>query len=86
MWPLSTWRRRRRLAKHPIADEMWQRVRQHLPFLDGLSAAEDQWLRETSVLFLDDKHLSALPGVELHQFERLLLPPRPSCRCCTWGI
>jgi Mlc titration factor MtfA (ptsG expression regulator) len=73
MWSLSAWRRRRLLAKHPIADDTWQRVRQHLSFLDGISAAEDQWLREACVLFLADKHLTALPGVELHQEQRLLL-------------
>ncbi|MEF9672071.1 zinc-dependent peptidase [Pseudomonas sp. MWU13-2100] len=73
MWSLSAWRRRRTLARHPIADETWRRVREHLSFLDGLSAAEDLWLREHSVLFLDDKHLSALPGVELDQECRLLL-------------
>ena len=43
MWSLSAWRRRRILAKHPIADDLWQRVRHHLSFLDGISAAEDQW-------------------------------------------
>jgi Mlc titration factor MtfA (ptsG expression regulator) len=48
-------------------------VRHHLTFLDGISAAEDQWLREACVLFLADKHLTALPGVELHQEQRLLL-------------
>ncbi|KIH81602.1 zinc-dependent peptidase [Pseudomonas batumici] len=73
MWSLSAWRRRRTLARHPVADETWQRVREHLSFLDGLSDAEDRWLREHSVLFLDDKHLSALPGVELDQERRLLL-------------
>ena len=73
MWSLSAWRRRRILGKHPIADDMWQRVRHHLSFLDGISAAEDQWLREACVLFLQDKHLTALPGVELHQEQRLLL-------------
>ena len=73
MWSLSNWRRRRTLAKHPVADDTWQRVRQQLSFLDGISAAEDQWLREACVLFLHDKHLTALPGVELHQEQRLLL-------------
>lgn len=38
MWSLSAWRRRRLLAKHPIADDTWQRVRHHLTFLDGISA------------------------------------------------
>ncbi|BBP57104.1 hypothetical protein PHLH4_06940 [Pseudomonas sp. St316] len=73
MWSLSNWRRQRTLAKHPVTDETWQRVRQQLSFLDGLSAAEDQWLREACVLFLHDKHLTALPGVDLHQEQRLLL-------------
>ena len=73
MWSLRAWRRQRTLAKHPVADETWQRVRHHLSFLDGLSEAEDQWLREASVLFLEEKHLTTLPGVELHQEQRLLL-------------
>ena len=73
MWSLSAWRRRRILARHPVCDETWARVRHRLSFLDGLSADEDQWLRESSVLFLDSKYLSPLPGVELHQEERLLL-------------
>ncbi|WP_273824143.1 MULTISPECIES: zinc-dependent peptidase [Pseudomonas] len=73
MWSLSAWRRRRTLARHPVASETWQRVREHLSFLDGLSEAEDRWLLEHSVLFLADKHLSALPGVELDQYSRLLL-------------
>ncbi|KRP45055.1 hypothetical protein SAMN04490190_4741 [Pseudomonas libanensis] len=73
MWSLSAWRRRRLLAKHPIADDTWQRVRQHLTFLDGISVEQDQWLREASVIFLAEKHLTALPGVELHQEQRLLL-------------
>ncbi len=73
MWSLSAWRRRRLLAKHPIADDTWQRVRHHLSFLDGISAEQDQWLREACVVFLAEKHLTALPGVELHQEQRLLL-------------
>lgn len=73
MWSLSNWRRQRTLAKHPVPEETWQRVRHQLSFLDGISAAEDQWLREACVLFLHDKHLTALPGVELHQEQRLLL-------------
>ena len=52
MWSLSAWRRRRLLAKHPIADDIWQRVRHHLTFLDGISAEQDQWLREACVMFL----------------------------------
>lgn len=73
MWPLNAWHRRRLLAKHPVTDDTWQRVRRHLRFLDGISAEQDQWLREASVVFLAEKHLTALPGLELHQEQRLLL-------------
>ena len=27
MWSLSAWRRRRLLARHPIADDLWQLIR-----------------------------------------------------------
>ena len=68
MWSLRAWRSRRMLARHPVdPTDLWQRVRHRLPFLDGLSADEDRYLREACVLFLEDKHLTALPGVELHR-------------------
>ncbi|MCV4273975.1 zinc-dependent peptidase [Pseudomonas capsici] len=73
MWSFSNWRRRRTLAKNPVAPELWQRVRQRLPILDGLSDAQDQALREVSVLFLHAKHLTALPDVELDDEQRLFL-------------
>ncbi len=73
MWSFSHWRRHRRLAKNPVAPELWQRVRQRLPILDGLSAEQDALLLENSVLFLQDKHISSLPGVELDDEQRLHL-------------
>lgn len=71
MWSFRAWRRRRLLARHPVAEELWQRVRRHLPILDGLDADEDRRLRERAVLFLADKHLTALAGVDLDDFGRL---------------
>lgn len=73
MWSLRNWRRRRTLARNPVADSLWAEVRQALPILDGLSAEEDQRLRERSVLFLHDKHLTLLGDVQLAQRDRLLL-------------
>ncbi|UVJ43481.1 zinc-dependent peptidase [Pseudomonas sp. LS1212] len=73
MWSLQAWRRRRTLARHPVDPQLWQRVRHRLAILDGLSAEEDQRLRESSVLFLQDKVLNALSGVELDAEARLLL-------------
>lgn len=73
MWSLRNWRRRRTLARHPVAEELWQQVRKRLPILDGLSTEQDAHLRDACVLFLNDKHLSALQGVELDDEQRLFL-------------
>ena len=73
MWSLSEWRRQRILAQHPVAADVWHNVRQHLSILDGLTDEQDKWLRDSSVLFLQDKHLTPMPGVELSEEGRLLL-------------
>jgi Mlc titration factor MtfA (ptsG expression regulator) len=73
MWSLSAWRRRRTLARHPVDPAVWRTVRERLAILDGLDAEEDQRLRERSVLFLDAKHLTALPGVRLDDVDHLFL-------------
>ena len=61
------WRERRLLARVAIADELWARLRQRLPILDGLTVAEDAWLREHCVLFLAEKRLTLLQGLELDE-------------------
>ncbi|HBX56388.1 MAG TPA: zinc-dependent peptidase, partial [Pseudomonas sp.] len=73
MWSFRAWRRQRILARHPIEPTTWATVRRRLPILDGLTEAEEQRLRERAVLFLHRKHLTALPGVELDEVDRLAL-------------
>jgi Mlc titration factor MtfA (ptsG expression regulator) len=73
MWSLRNWHRQRTLAKNPVATELWHKVCRRLPILDGLSHAQSERLRDASVLFLHDKHLTALPGVELDTEQRLFL-------------
>ncbi|ATH80606.1 zinc-dependent peptidase [Ectopseudomonas mendocina] len=73
MWSLKAWRRNRILERNPIDPAHWAEVCRRLPILDGLDEHEQQRLRERAVLFLHDKHLTALPGVELGAVERLLL-------------
>jgi len=73
MWSFSAWRRRRLLARNPVDAELWRRVLDSLPILDGLSAEETERLRERCVLFLHAKRLTPLPGVELDTFARLRL-------------
>ncbi|MEG7363760.1 zinc-dependent peptidase [Pseudomonas citronellolis] len=73
MWSFSAWRRRRFLARHPLDAQLWAEVLRRLPILDGLSEEELRLLGERALLFLRDKHLTALPGVELDDFRCLLL-------------
>jgi Mlc titration factor MtfA (ptsG expression regulator) len=73
MWSLRAWRRQRILARHPVAAATWNEVLRCLPLLDGLTPDDLQRLQARAVLFLHNKHLSALPGVELQHSDRLLL-------------
>ena len=70
---LSAWRRRRILARHPLEPARWAALCAGLPILAGLDEAERQRLGELAVLFLHDKHLSCLPGVEADDDARLRL-------------
>lgn len=67
------WRRRRLLARHPLDPQLWAAVCAELPLLAGLDLAERQRLGELSLLFLHDKQLTCLPGVELDDDARLRL-------------
>jgi Mlc titration factor MtfA (ptsG expression regulator) len=70
---LRAWRRRRILARHPLDPARWAALCAELPVLAGLDDAERQRLGELAVLFLHDKHLSTLPGVEADEQARLRL-------------
>ncbi len=73
MWSLRRWRRQRILARNPVDPQHWAEVRARLPILDGLDEHEEQRLKERCVLFLHDKRLTALPGVELDASDRLFI-------------
>ncbi|MCO8162947.1 zinc-dependent peptidase [Pseudomonas sp. 21LCFQ010] len=73
MWSFGKWRRARTLKRNPVPDALWQRVLERLPILDGLGDEQLAWLRDACVLFLQDKHLTTLPGVTLDDEQRLLL-------------
>ncbi|MGI4841598.1 MAG: zinc-dependent peptidase [Janthinobacterium lividum] len=73
MWSWRAWRRRKTLDRHALAPELWAGVRQALSMLDGLDSAQDQRLQALCILFLRDKRLTALPGVNLDDHGRLLL-------------
>lgn len=73
MWSFGKWRRARTLKRNPVPDALWHRVLERLPILDGLNGEQLGWLRDACVLFLQDKHLTTLPGVTLDDEQRLLL-------------
>lgn len=73
MWSFRVWQRKRILARNPLSPELWRRVLDSLPMLDGLSDEELTRLRERAVLFLYEKRLTPLPSVELQPEDRLRL-------------
>lgn len=73
MWLLHNWRRKRILARHLIALEVWQQTCQRLPILDGLSEAQSQSLRERASLFLHAKHLTLIGTLHLSAIEQACL-------------
>ena len=68
---LRNWKRRRVLARHRIDDALWRCALRHLPFLQGLSAAEERRLRELAVLFLAEKQFAPVRGLALSDDDRV---------------
>lgn len=64
------WRRRRVLERHNIPEADWQAAVARLPLLDGLGTEELQRLRELAALFLHEKHLEPVQGLELDDAMR----------------
>ena len=68
---LRGWRRRRILARHPLDERLWRRVRARLAFLGGLSAAEERRLRDMAIVFLAEKQFTPVRGAVLSDADRL---------------
>ena len=68
---LRDWKRKRILRQHRIDVALWRRALKHLPFLDGLSAAEERRLREFAVVFLAEKQLTPVRGLVLSDDDRI---------------
>jgi Mlc titration factor MtfA (ptsG expression regulator) len=68
---LRDWKRRRVLARHPLDENLWRRVRARLTFLDGLRADEERRLKEMAILFLSEKELTPVRGAALSEDDRL---------------
>jgi hypothetical protein len=68
---LREWRQRRILRRHPIDERLWRRVRARLQFLDGLSAQEENRLRDMAIVFLAEKQITPVRGAALRDADRL---------------
>jgi Mlc titration factor MtfA (ptsG expression regulator) len=68
---IRDWKRRRVHARHRIDDAHWQRALKYLPFLAGLSAEQEKRLREMAVVFLAEKEISPVQGVQLSDDDRV---------------
>jgi hypothetical protein len=68
---IRDWKRKRVLARHAVDDLLWKSVTGSLPFLRGLSTADEQRLKDMAVVFLAEKELTPLRGVELRDPDRL---------------
>ncbi len=68
---IRNWRRKRMLEQHAIDAALWRRVAESLPFLDGLSAGEEQHLREFALVFLAEKEFTGAGGLEISDEMRL---------------
>ena len=68
---IRDWKRKRILRHHRIDDALWRRAMTHLPFLAGLSAAEEKRLREFAVVFLAEKQLAPVGGLKLSDDDRV---------------
>jgi Mlc titration factor MtfA (ptsG expression regulator) len=66
-----TWRRKRVLRNAGLDEALWQHVTRNLPFLQGLTDAEEQRLKDCAVLFLDEKEMHGARGFVLTDAVRL---------------
>jgi len=68
---LKEWRRRRLLRRVSVDPALWRRVAAGLPFLDYLNEEEIARLRDMAVIFLHEKEMHGVHGVELADDVRL---------------
>jgi Mlc titration factor MtfA (ptsG expression regulator) len=67
------WRRERILRRPPFDDRMWAAVLDRYPFTRPLSADERSRLRDSVILFLDEKTIVGARGLEVDHEMRLAI-------------
>lgn len=67
------WRRNRIIGRAEIDPALWRQTLARLPFLAGLTAAEEERLRQTVILFLHGKSVHGAGGLVLEPAMPLLI-------------
>lgn len=70
---LRNWRVRRIVARHPIAEPLWQDALRRCAPARRLGASDQATLRVLATLFLERKSLEPTHGLELDDADRVLL-------------
>jgi Mlc titration factor MtfA (ptsG expression regulator) len=70
---IRNWRVRRIVARHPIAEPLWQDALRRCAPACRLGASDQATLRVLVTLFLDSKSLEPAQGLELDDADRVLL-------------
>jgi Mlc titration factor MtfA (ptsG expression regulator) len=70
---LRKWRRRRVLKRAAIPDELWRQALAALPFLARYNTAELARLRDSVVLFLDEKVIVGAQGHLVTPLQRVII-------------
>jgi Mlc titration factor MtfA (ptsG expression regulator) len=70
---LRNWRVRRAVARHPIAEPLWQSALRHCAPARRLGASDQAALRVLATLFLGSKSIEPVQGLELDDADRVLL-------------
>lgn len=83
---LKNWRRRRILQRYPIPQAEWRAALSRLPLLDGLRADESERLRQLATLFLHEKSLEAVRGLQLSDAMRLDLAAQAALPILNLGM
>jgi Mlc titration factor MtfA (ptsG expression regulator) len=70
---IRNWRVRRIVARHPIAEPLWQDALRRCAPARRLGASDQAALRVLATLFLDTKAVEPVQGLELGDADRVLL-------------
>jgi len=68
---LRNWRRKRILRHTTLDERLWRSVLARYPFTRVLSAAERERLRESAILFLNEKSITGAGGLEVRDEIRM---------------